>query len=228
MNDDIENDIPSIERTRPRLWNPNAAASWSLLLTPAFGACLHALNWRALGKPERAVINIVWVGVTIVFLAVNFATIFMPASVGLDGAMRVGGLAILLLWYYTQGRGQAKYVTDVLEDDYIKRPWSGPLLMGFFAVGAYVAVAVAIAMAAYTPSPDELAAEIKPLILKEWQKRPELQGASIQSITLSHKEGNFYTGFVNATVGGQAMRMLLDVEHNHGTIAWQLTPLAEH
>jgi hypothetical protein len=29
----------------PALWNPGAAASWSLLLSPAFGAFLHMKNW---------------------------------------------------------------------------------------------------------------------------------------------------------------------------------------
>jgi hypothetical protein len=36
------------------IWNPNAAANWSLLFSPAFGAYLHMLNWRALGQPGRA------------------------------------------------------------------------------------------------------------------------------------------------------------------------------
>ena len=28
----------------PALWNPNAAANWSLLFSPAFGAWLHMKN----------------------------------------------------------------------------------------------------------------------------------------------------------------------------------------
>ena len=38
----------------PTLWNPNAAANWSLLFSPIFGTWLHMLNWRALGEAERA------------------------------------------------------------------------------------------------------------------------------------------------------------------------------
>jgi hypothetical protein len=38
----------------PALWNPNAAANWSLLFSPMFGAWLHMKNWAALGEPERA------------------------------------------------------------------------------------------------------------------------------------------------------------------------------
>ena len=38
----------------PSLWNPNAAASWSLIFTPIFGAILHMKNWEALGEPQKA------------------------------------------------------------------------------------------------------------------------------------------------------------------------------
>ena len=38
----------------PPLWTPNAAASWSLLFTPAFGAWLHMRNWERLGRPAQA------------------------------------------------------------------------------------------------------------------------------------------------------------------------------
>ena len=38
----------------PPLWNPNAAANWSLLFSPAFGAFVHMKNWQALGEPEKA------------------------------------------------------------------------------------------------------------------------------------------------------------------------------
>ena len=32
------------------LWNPVAAAVWSIVLTPAFGAYLHAKNWETLER----------------------------------------------------------------------------------------------------------------------------------------------------------------------------------
>ena len=36
------------------IWNPSAAASWSLPFSPIFGAYLHMLNWRALGDEQKA------------------------------------------------------------------------------------------------------------------------------------------------------------------------------
>ena len=43
-------EVADVGRTEvaPALWNPNAAASWSLLFSPAFGAFLHMKNWQAL------------------------------------------------------------------------------------------------------------------------------------------------------------------------------------
>ena len=37
-----------------RLWNPNVASCLSLFFTPAFGAWLHAVNWRSLGENDKA------------------------------------------------------------------------------------------------------------------------------------------------------------------------------
>ena len=63
----------------PALWNPNAAACWSLLFSPAFGAYLHARNAEALGRAEEAKANRVWFYLSIAYLAVAFVTNFIPA-----------------------------------------------------------------------------------------------------------------------------------------------------
>lgn len=57
------------ERNPPPLWNPNAAANWSLLFSPAFGAFLHMKNWQALGQPNKATSAKVWFVLSLVVLA---------------------------------------------------------------------------------------------------------------------------------------------------------------
>jgi hypothetical protein len=60
----------------PALWNPGAAASWSLLFTPAFGAFLHMKNWEVLGESDKAAAAKTWVVIiiaTIIGLAVAAA-----------------------------------------------------------------------------------------------------------------------------------------------------------
>ena len=42
------------------IWNPNAAASWSLPFSPVFGAYLHMLNWRSLGEEAKAATARTW------------------------------------------------------------------------------------------------------------------------------------------------------------------------
>jgi len=66
------------DQTRPALWNPNAAAMWSLLLSPAFGAYLHAANWRSLGNQHRAAANMGWFWLTVGVLVFSLATPFLP------------------------------------------------------------------------------------------------------------------------------------------------------
>jgi hypothetical protein len=62
----------------PALWNPKAAAYWSLLLSPAFGAFLHARNADAMGRMDEAKANRRWFYVLIAYLGLAFVTIFIP------------------------------------------------------------------------------------------------------------------------------------------------------
>lgn len=139
-----DSDLLTAEPIRPNLWNPNVAANWSLLLTPAFGAYLHAINWRALDNPERVKANIMWVWVTLVFLAINLGTIFLPESKYVDRIMQLAGLGILLGWYFTQARSQVRYIKKAFGNSYVKKRWGLPLLMGVAAIGAYCVVIAAV------------------------------------------------------------------------------------
>jgi len=131
----------------PPLWNPNAAASWSLLLTPAFGALLHMLNWRELGEEGKAGAAKGWFIASLVMLVVYL--VFAIAQPALD--MRYLGFAYLLTWYFAAARGQARYVKDRFGNDYPRKGWGKPLLLGVAAFVGYFLVAViagAIAAAA--------------------------------------------------------------------------------
>jgi curved DNA-binding protein CbpA len=61
------------------LWNPNAAANWSLLFPPVFGAWLHAKNSSALGDESEAKHSTYWVYGGILGISV---AIFLPDKVG--------------------------------------------------------------------------------------------------------------------------------------------------
>jgi hypothetical protein len=126
---------------RPALWNPNAAGLWSVLLTPAFGAYLHAANWRTLGQRERAAANMVWVWGTLALMLVIFITLFIPPPKLVDDAIQACGLALLVGWYYTEGRRQTQYVKVTFPDGYTKRGWGRPLALGVAFLLAYFVIA---------------------------------------------------------------------------------------
>ena len=205
----------------PHLWNPAAAALWSLLFTPALGAYLHAANWRALGMPERAAANMLWVWVTIALLIVNFFTLLVPKSFVIEIIISLAGIALLVGWYFTQGHQQVQYVRERLQNRYSKRTWGLPLLAGVGSLGGYVALCIFVVVVFHRPDPEELAAQVKPLILREWQKNPLMAEATIRDIVLVHKGGNTYTGYVDAAIRGQRVRLRLEVVYDRGNIVWQ-------
>lgn len=101
------------------LWNPNAAANWSLLFSPVFGAWLHAENWYALGDESKAKHSMYWVygGILAVLVA-----IFLPAK-----DVNAIGIVYLFGWYFSSAKSQAKYVKKQLAGQYEKRKWGKPL-----------------------------------------------------------------------------------------------------
>jgi hypothetical protein len=56
----------------------------------------------------------------------------------------------------------------------------------------------------HDPSPEELAVEVKRLMLEQWKKDPRLEKATIQSIALVHKGDGIYSGFVESDAGWTA------------------------
>jgi hypothetical protein len=127
------------------IWNPNAASNWSLIFTPAFGSYLNALNWRTLGEPDRAQSAMVWfycsLGLLFVYI---FMGVFIADKKVVDGASRVLAFLYLLIWYFSAGRAQAKYVKGKFGSDYPRRSWSKPLLIGVAAIVGYFMLAFVI------------------------------------------------------------------------------------
>jgi hypothetical protein len=133
----------------PAIWNPNSAANWSLLFSPAFGAYLHMKNWEALGEPVKAYAAKVWVLVTLLALAgITSAAAFLPNPRSLDGVSRIVGLVLLLSWYFSSGRSQAEYVKSRYGKDYPRRGWGKPLLLGCLAIVGFIIFIVVVAFVA--------------------------------------------------------------------------------
>ena len=114
----------------PPLWNPNAAANWSLLLSAAFGAYLHMKNWQALGEQEKARQSRAWMIAVVAILALSiFAGAFLGAGVG-----NLVGFVLLITWYLTSARAQAAYVKERFGSRYPRRGWVLPIVVGLVVV----------------------------------------------------------------------------------------------
>ncbi len=132
----------------PALWNANAAASWSLLFSPAFGAFVHMKNWQALGEPAKASTAKTWgIATLLVLVVVSVASVLLPDSKVLDGLSRIVMFALLLSWYYTSGRPQASLIKARFGTHYPRRGWIKPLLLAVGALICFVAAMVLIGLA---------------------------------------------------------------------------------
>ena len=100
----------------PALWNPNAAACWSLLFSPIFGAALHMFNARAMGDTELEKLNkgFIW-GTLAVLVVAILLVIFSGVKVNFVGP------AVLIAWYSVAGRKQVALVKERYGSDYPRR-----------------------------------------------------------------------------------------------------------
>jgi hypothetical protein len=113
-----ESTIDKENHSKISLWNPNAAANWSILFTPIFGAYLHSKNWAALGNKEKEKQSMYWAyGAIGVFIL----SLFLP---GLGPAVSIG---YLLGWYFSIAKMQAKHVKEELDNNYEKNNWLKPI-----------------------------------------------------------------------------------------------------
>ena len=114
------------------LWNPNAAANWSLLFTPIFGSYLQFRNWQTLGNKDEADNARNWFIFSILFiLFITLGTPFIwDDPVKLNTYPKSLGVLYLIIWYFSFARIQPKYVQEKLRDKYQKKSWGIPLISG--------------------------------------------------------------------------------------------------
>jgi hypothetical protein len=126
-------DITTEADTAPALWNPNAAANWSLLFSPVFGALVQMKNWQALGDDRRAATSKTWAIICLVITIVAGA-LTIPLADNQVSLTRPIGLVILITWYVANGKHQCSYVKETFGPDYPRKSWGLPLLYGVLAI----------------------------------------------------------------------------------------------
>ncbi|MEM9347986.1 MAG: hypothetical protein AAGB26_15365 [Planctomycetota bacterium] len=204
----------------PQLWHPNAAANWSILFTPVFGAVLHMQNWRALGEPERAKTNKVWAVITAVYAAVVIISIFGPQHPAIDRVFQAGWLGLLFGWYFSQGRPQARYVKQQLGNEYRRRGWTTPLLAGFTCFLTYLAVINVLFELTFAYTAEELEREQPPLVQADLQRDPDVSRARVIAIDLEEIGDGMFSGTVDARINGEAIQYGIGVDATQDGVMW--------
>jgi hypothetical protein len=125
-------------KSQKKLWNPTAAASWSILFTPIFGAFLQMKNWRSLGEYQKASESRDWFYASIFYLlALSFISLLLSSPKDLGLMLWALQVIILITWFISSGRMQNKYIKDLGISTYARRGWLWPLLI---AAALYVSL----------------------------------------------------------------------------------------
>lgn len=127
---------PSPDTPACAVWNPSAAAGWSLVFTPAFGAFIHMMNWHALGQPEQAAAARKWFYASLALLMLQICTRALNARFGTEPLLvHPAGLLFFLVWYFASARRQALLVRARYGARYQRKSWDS-VLLGAVAAGA--------------------------------------------------------------------------------------------
>jgi len=115
---------PAPQATTLALWSPDAAAFWSLWLTPIFGTTLHYLNSRTLQFKTGAALAW-WLAGIAFTVAALWATLSVHWNVA--GVMVASSMSssFTLVWYVFAGRTQSKHVVSSFGAQYVRRPLLG-------------------------------------------------------------------------------------------------------
>ena len=126
--------LPEIRNPQPpELWNPQTAAVLSLVLSPAFGAWIHAENWRILGNEKRAQQNICMLWATAVCVVTNvllvlFGYIYLPFW-----------LVLWAVWFVWLGWRQIVFVRTTV-GGYLPKGWMQPVAWVFVMFAGIVLI----------------------------------------------------------------------------------------
>ena len=138
----------TVPQAAPPLWNPNAAALWSLLFSPVLGAYLQMRNWQALGEPEKAQASWYWcVGTLVTVLVLIGFGMVLPESHWFQKLGNRSGFVMLIAWYLTHGKLQIAYVKERFGKEYPRKGWGAPLGIAFASVIALFVAIVVLAIA---------------------------------------------------------------------------------
>lgn len=154
-----------------KLWNPHAAAIFSLLLSVAFGAWVHAQNWKALGREDKAKESSIWFCVSIVGICLGLVYSSIAAA---------SGIALFVAWYFLSAKEQCDFVKNDLSNNYIKKSWAKPIGVLVAIVFAFAVIATAIEGGADSMSSESEAATDVSDVDEKWSCSSEYSVSAVK------------------------------------------------
>lgn len=132
-------DINPQPPSRPRVWNPKVVVAWSVVFTPAFGSCLVAANWKAIGRADEYRFSLAWLAASIVVL-LSYPVLggMYPDGYSIEAKTRGFGIVYLILWYFASARAQVRTFSSLGRAHYETRSWTFPLCAAVLSTIAYV------------------------------------------------------------------------------------------
>jgi len=133
------------------IWNPEAAAKWSILFSPIFGGWLISNNWKTLGNEKEAKASILWAYAGIALIVMTIILNFFVLS---EGKSSKGLFFIyLLVWYFLSAKKQIKYIKETYSNEYDKKSWMKPIGIAIASFLVYILLAFGISTAAAASTP---------------------------------------------------------------------------
>lgn len=129
-NDFLRGSSPAV----PKLWNPETAATLSVLLSPIFGAWLHARNWKELGRLDNEKKSMRWF---YAYCIIGIICLFSPKDIIRSSFW--WNLLLVFPWYFSSAKPQVRFIKENF-NNYEKRPFGKPVFL-CFAFGAVYFVA---------------------------------------------------------------------------------------
>jgi hypothetical protein len=126
------------QTTPPALWNPNAAANWSLVFSPVFGSLLIRSNLAALGEVGMARRAAKW---AIATMGWEVLQLLLPDGQLANKVRALASLVWLLTWYYVVARPHIRDVKARFGPAYPRRKWSKPFALTFLGLAGLCVLA---------------------------------------------------------------------------------------
>jgi hypothetical protein len=118
-------------------WNPLAAAGWSIVFTPAFGAWIVLRNWEALGDAREVLAARRWFVISLGLLGLRLLLSALSARLNTEPTLlHWTCLLFLLAWSFGAALPQARSL-KLRYGGYARRGWDKVLLLAVLAGSAY-------------------------------------------------------------------------------------------